>query len=119
MSSSTISYVLIPKDFNIDDHLKIKEQANIINDVDINIVKNIINYVCKNQYLRMLSDGLYDPTGTTDCYDWEYAITILEELDFIIYIYEYGSILCGDVIVNIGHELKTKKELVQKILDEE
>ena len=104
---------LIPENFNIDDHLSITEQANIIEE-DINEIKKIINLISCD---KLVISRPYTSRGS----EWRYAIKILKELGFILFTVtnEGTSDNYEQFIINFRETILKNRKLVQQILDEE
>ena len=113
MSCSDYHYVLIPKNFDVEEHLSLSELAGIsikteevkevISDIQRNGGAHCQDYCCKN--------GSYD-NGSFD-----FVVRFLNELGYVLFNEERGNSGDDQIVSMRGHILNNRK-LIEQVLKE-
>ncbi len=114
MSFSHITYVIIPKDYDFEQHISILESTGI--NVDIKSARKILKSATEaGAHCQDFPSVLWSYDDVEDAYI--FAVRVLKELGMILYEYETGQNGAAR-IANLRNDIISKKEIILKLLTE-
>jgi hypothetical protein len=114
MSFSHITYVIIPKDYDFEQHISILESTGI--NVDIKTAKEVLKEATKSgahcqdfPWLSWSKDDVED--------GYTFAVRVLKELDMVLHEYETGQNAAA-IIINLREHILANRKNILNLLSE-